>query len=470
MELLRTEKNVFTTDEILKAIEDYEEHHVPHLERMWRYYRAKNPTIMDKPKPDANNPDHRTKVSYGRKIVTTFKGYGYRPGYITYKAENEPYIDALRHTFRLNNEAVKTSRSGRNTAIFGMAYELFYIVLDDDGEPSAEAEPRFINVDPRNLLLYYNHDPEPTKMLSIYYFWMSDDNYRVEVCNAEAKTIYDRIKNPNGTWRLDEMKVEQNYFDEVPVIAYYLGDETMGIIEPVVDLIDAYDMLVSDSIIEFDRFANAYLLLKGFSLTDPQKKEAQSFSRSLRLLKRRRVFENLKETDDVKFLLKDTPKEFIAWLADLIKEEIHKQSHVPDFMSEKMGGNISGVAIARLMFDFENLISSAEGDFNIGLDDRIRLITFVYDKGKRALGGEASDVTISHKRNVPQNVKEFAETALIMKNAGFSSYLVADVMPDDVIPDVDAELKRQKDERDQAFADVEMFRPEEEEEEDADEV
>jgi len=479
MELLRTEKDIFDTDDILKALKSYEEERVPKFDTWWKYYKAKNTAITSRPAPDANNPDHRTKVSYGRKLVMTWKGYAYRPGYITYKSEKEQFLEALLHTFKLNNEVVKTSRTGRNTGIFGVAYELFYIDLPEGSTDMApKAEPMFINVDPRNMLLFHDYSPEPKKMISIYVYPINKDWHKVEVSTPTVITKYDRIRKPGAyggvteQWTLTEISSRPNQFGEVPVVAYYLGDEQMGIIEPVIDLIDNYDMLVSDSVVEFDRFANAYLLLKGFSLTDAQKQESQSFSMALRSLKRKRVFEKLKETDDVKFLLKDTPKDFIAWLAELIRDEIHKQSHVPDFMSEKLGGNISGVAVARMMFDFENLVSSAEGDFNIGLDARLRLITNVYQKGNRNLDGDAADVTISHKRNVPQNVKEFAETAVLMKNAGFSSYLVADIMPDDVIPDVEAELARQKEERTQAFADVEMFQrpPVDEEEEDADQV
>jgi len=454
MELLRTELEEFDEEQILKAIEEHETARVPHLDDMWDYFTAKNPEITKRKVVDQNNPDNKTVVSYGRKLITTFKGYGYRPGYITYKSENEQFLDDLKQTFRINNETVKTSRTGRNVAIFGYAYELFYIEADE-----AKAEPRFINADPRAMIVYYDHEPEPNIKFAIRYYPITEEKYRVEVMSPLTITTYDRVKGafsmPGGSalgWKLENEIIRPNYFGEVPVVAYYLGDEAVGIIDPVRSLIADYDLLVSDSVIEFDRFAHAYLLLTKMSLTDPQKKESQSFSRVLREIKRKRVFERLNSTDDVKFLLKETPVEFISWLAEMIRSEIHKQSHVPDFMSEKLGGNLSGVAVARLMFDFENLVSSAEGDFNIGLMERIRLITLVYAKGGRP-AGEPADITISHKRNVPLNVKEFAEIAKTMSETGFSKYLVADIMPDDIIPDVDVELERQTTERSSFYGD-----------------
>jgi len=471
MELLRTELKTLDEEQILKAIEDHEKTRVVELNALWAYYSAKNPEILKRETPDANNPDNKTVVSYGRKLVKTFQGYGYRPGYITYKSENEQFLVDLKHTFAINNEKVKTSRTGRNTGIFGYAYELFYLAPD---EPT-KAEPRFINADPRTMVVYYDHQPEPNIVFAIRYYAIEKDRYHVEVMYPQTIVTYDRVKSASSLpgssalgWQLENMVEQANYFGEVPVVAYYLGDEAIGIIEPVRTLIDDFDVLVSDSINEFDRFSHAYLVLKKMSLTPQSKKDSGSYSRALSLLKRKRVFENVPADGDIKFLLKDTPKDFIAWLSELVREEIHKQSHVPDFMSEQLGGATSGVAVARMMFDFENLVSSAEGDFDISLYERIRMITVGYKKAQSP-AGEPADITISHKRNVPQDVREFAETAVLMKNAGFSAYLIADIMPDDIVPDVEAELQRQKDERETMFADMPMFESKDEEDEDEDE-
>ena len=453
MKLLRTELEVFTDQQILKAIEDYEANHVPHLQDLWEYYVAKNPKILGRPVVDESNPDNKTVVSYGRKIITTFKGYAYRPGFISYKSENEDFLADLKLTFARSSEKVKTSRTGRNMGIFGFTYEVFFF----NQEEGASAEPHWINNDPRTLILYYDHSPEPNKRLAIRLFQVADDKWRVEVMYPTEIVTFDRVRTSSTVasvtgWELENRKATPNFFGKIPVAAYYLGDEAIGIIEPVRTLIDDYDNLVSDSMIEFDKFAHAYLLMAKMSLTDSQKKESQTFSRALWSLKRKRVFERLQSTDDIKFLLKDTPVAFISWLAELVRNEIHKQSHVPDFMSEKLGGDLSGVAVARLMFDFENLVSSAEGDFNLGLMERLDLIVTAFQKAGRS-AGESADIVVSHKRNVPQNVKEFAETAGLMSNAGFSRELIAEIMPDDVIPDVQAELKRQRDERANAFGD-----------------
>jgi hypothetical protein len=42
-----------------------------------------------------------------------------------------------------------------------------------------------------------------------------------------------------------------------------------------------------------------------------------------------------------------------------------------------------------------------------------------------------------------------------MSQTGFSRYLIADIMPDDIIPDVEQELERQDEDREAAMPDIE---------------
>ena len=183
----------------------------------------------------------------------------------------------------------------------------------------------------------------------------------------------------------------------------------------------------------------------------------------LRDLKKRRVFENLPKDAEIEFLTKDIPDEFITFMTGLLKEEIHVQSHVPDFASEKFASGVSGIAVQRLLFDFENVVSSTEADFDVGLMERIRLITIIMEKS-RAGGGSPDMINISHKRNIPLNLSDFAKTSKTMKEAGFSSWLCADIMPDDVVPNVEEELERQKEEREEMMPDIDQFNEEDEDE------
>ncbi len=317
------------------------------------------------------------------------------------------------------------------------------------------------------MILLYDFSPEPKKVIAIRYYQMDENTYHVDIATPETIRAYSRTKKVGSDkWEYALEGEFVNFFGEVNVVPYYLGDDMLGVIRPVKSLIDDYDLLVSDSIVEFDRFANAYLRLVGMNIDAMANNNQKGTNWALRLLKRKRVFENLPRdvgSDAVTFLTKDIPKEFIEYMTTLVRDEIHKQSHIPDFTSEKVGSNLTGVAVQRLMFDFENLVSSAEGDFDLGLSERIHLIKKVYELGRRGVDGAEWDVTISHKRNVPQNIKEFAEIAQLLEQAGMSKYLQADVFPDDIIPDVEKELQRQSEEAEERMArmpDIELVEDE----------
>lgn len=473
MQIMKTEKETLTESEILDVIWNYEKKEVPELDKYWEYYKGKNVSIIKRKKADPNNPDNKLIVSYGRKLINTYTGYGYRPRYISYHPnikiedidfEDESdekestssvekyYLSQIKAIFEVNNEHIKTNRAGRNTAIFGLSYEVLYIDREFDiydKDFYLKAVPKFFTVDPRELILLYDYDPEPKPKIGIRFFKMDSVNkYKVEVYYKDEIIEYlrERKDEYDNTWTLTRIQSYPNYFEEIPIIAYYMGDEIQSIMSNVLTLIDAYDVLFSDSMNEFDRFAFAYLVMKKISLTNPiDKKDPTKFSSILELIKKRRVFEGLDKDADIKFLTKDIPTSFIQYMAKEIREQIHIQSHIPDFTNEKMNG-ASGIAIQRLMFDFENLVSSAEADFDIGLYNRIALITHVMKKLKNDFYGSPEMIRINHKRNVPLNTLEFAQTAMIMSNAKFSRRAIVGIMPEDIIPNVEKELQYEKEE------------------------
>jgi SPP1 family phage portal protein len=477
MVLQKTNKTVLNSDDILKHIEEHEIKIVPHLDLLWEYYKGKNTKILLRPIPDQNSPDNKVIVSYAKKIITTYTGYGYRPKYITYKpnvkktskeientendvspkAKEDPvekkFCNDIQAIYNSNNEHIKTNRAGRNIAIFGLSYELLYIDSEYSKETlSMKAIPRFFTIDPREMIALYDFEPEPKIVMAIrYYKMMSDNEYKVEVYYKDKMVPYIRYRESNNQtkWLLKPDGEESpNYYSDVPIIAYYRGDEIQSIVENVLTLINAYDVLMSDSMNEFDRFAFAYMIMKKISLTSPvDKKDPIKSNNALKELKRRRVFEGLDKDADVKFLTKDIPTRFIQYMALKLKEEIHLQSHVPDFTM--LTGALSGAAIDRLLFDFENLVSSDEADFDVALIRRGQLITELLIKLNR-LSNEVdfgTMINIQHKRNLPLDKNNYATLALTLSSGGFSRRMIVSQMPEDMVPDVEAELEEEKKEQ-----------------------
>jgi SPP1 family phage portal protein len=189
------------------------------------------------------------------------------------------------------------------------------------------------------------------------------------------------------------------------------------------------------------------------SIGDPTGQNPRLLKQILARIKQSRTFDNLKDQNDVTLLTKDIPQDVIEYMTKLLKDQIHEQSHVPDFNSEKFSGALSGAAIERMLFDFENVVSSAQADFDLGLYDRMKLMTTILEKSG-ITGGDPLDIVISHRRNIPIDELDVAQVAVAMRNIGISMESVLENMPREVIPSVEMELERQKTETASAYPDM----------------
>jgi SPP1 family phage portal protein len=169
-------------------------------------------------------------------------------------------------------------------------------------------------------------------------------------------------------------------------------------------LIDAYDVLASDSMNEFDRFAWAYLLLVGFQLKEKDLKE----------IKRKRVFEKLPDKSAVDFLTKDIPTEFIQFMANWIKQEIHKQSFIPDIDELKFSGAVSGVAIDKFIYLMEYVAVDKESFYHLGLKKRLKMINRITPFK------DLNKIEIQFTRNLPNNEVEKVDNYVKLDGRGIS--------------------------------------------------
>ena len=369
------------------------------------YYIGENPEIRNRKTASTEGaPDNRIASPYARKLINTVSGYMYRPGYIQYGVDDntqDEYKGRLNRVFAVNSESSKTARAGKLSSIFGAAYEVHY--TRNTGTP----EPRFTLLASEDFLPVYSNDVEPELVAGIHRYY---DDVTGRTVGIEHIDIYyaDVVQSygSEGSIKAETMRLEGEVphgYGMVPVVVYKNNDEWMGDYEHVLKLIDAYDVLMSDSMNEFDRFAWAYLVLKELNMD----------AESLKDVKMKRVFEVMKE-GSVEFLTKDIQTQFIQFMRDWLKEEIHKQTHIPDMTDVHFAGNQSGVAIRYKLSDLENIAAVKEIGFREGLQRRIALLnSFWMTQGLQVVPPE--DISITMNRNIPANYKEQAEIMAMLR-------------------------------------------------------
>ena len=391
-----------------------------------QYYEGRNPTILNRDIKVVNAPNYKLPVSYARKIIRTVVGYMYKPGLITYNIEDDAYGDLLREVFEQNNEDTKTTAMGRQTSIQGVGYELHYV--------TPMGIPRFAQVPADRLIPVYTYDIEPQLAAAIRIARKTDEGKDIEVYYPfRVEYYFIPSKQMGNNPKIESRGSAEHLYSSVPVVVFENNEEQIGDFDLVIDLIDAYDLLISDSLNEFDRFAQAYLIMKGLSLKEED----------VNKIKQRRIIETVDKESMISFLTKEIPSEYIRFMSEWIRKEIHKQTHVPDFTDTTLGTEMSGAALDRLFYDFEFIAADKEDRFRDALKRRVELINEVLRI--RAPVGipeviEQGMIDIVMNRDKSNQLKELAETAMAYDTLISKRTKLEQFAP--FVDDVDEELER----------------------------
>ena len=218
-----------------------------------------------------------------------------------------------------------------------------------------------------------------------------------------------------------------HYFNAVPVVCYVNNDEAQADFEKVVDLIDAYDLAVSDTANNLEYFADAYLVLSGMGGTQAE---------DITEMKENRVM-LLDDGGSAQWLVKGTSNVEVEEYKNRLKEDIHTLSNVPNMGDESFGNASSGEALKYKLFGLENTVSIKERNFEQGVENRIKLIVTILNKK----GGsyDYTDVTMTFTRNIPTNLTTSADIATKLMGV-VSHETVLSLMP--FIDDARAELDK----------------------------
>ena len=433
--------------DIIKIVDNYITDMSAQYSKEELYLKGKNTSILSSKikDNDLNIPNWRIPVAYGRKIVKTVTGYMYAPGLITY--QDAP--DKLTEIFKNNEEPIENQSLGTYQGANGKTYELQYI--GDDGEYN------FAMVKASEGIAIYDYSIKP-KMQAFIRFYMKQKAWIYHVYYSDKIFKFERkvdmvenkaIAKDNTIALLEE---EENIFNEIPIIEIDNNGNEVSDISIVIDLIDAYDMLVTDGANEISRFAWAYLLLFGMKI------EADK----LEQIKKQRVMQNLPDEARVEFLTRDIPSEFIETLAARVKKEIHLQSFIPDIDEVTFTSGASGVAISKFIYLMEFIAAEKEAFFKSALYKRLKLMNVIYPEI------DPDTIKIEFQRNKPESDAIGAEIYQKLDGRGISRETL--ITKYTSIEDAEEEMKKYDKEQEKnktaSFEDVEETDDTNEEEED----
>ena len=386
---------------VTKLIQNHKPY-LPRYEKLQKYYEGET-AILERTKSDTSKPNNKVSSGYPSYIIDLMQGmFVGKP--ISYTGKDQDYLAVIQDVFSYNDEQDENSELAKMMGIKGRAYEIVY--MDED------AMVRFNEVDADEMIVVYNTKISPEMIFAIRPYKVVDPVNDKETEKADVYTAEENIYYATGENGLAEVKREDHFFGQVPVIEYLNNAEGIGDFERVIPLIDAYDKANSDTANDFEEFTDAILVLGGMIGTT---------AADATKLKEDRIILTDGEKQSAYWLIKDINDTALENYKNRLNEDNHKFTKIPDMTDASFAGNSSGVALEHKLLALEQILSTKERKFKRALQKRVELISTIlniFDSGYNYM-----DVDISFTRNKPINVKEAVEIASMLR--GFTSMSTA---------------------------------------------
>ena len=427
------------------AIAEFTKDVLPKLEKMARAYAGQG-AIMGRTRA-SGLPNNKLVHAYPRYIATMAAGYLVgEPVKYTDEAQ-AGMLEALENVHRSSNIDSVDAELATHAATYGKGVCICY--ADEAGKPKAAA------LDPREAFVVYDDTVEHRPIFGVHWLEKKDVSGKSVGVSVHVHTdTEDLLFEGKTLTTLNAVKGETkaHVFGGVPMVEFWNNAQETGDFEPVLSLIEAYDVLESDRVNDKQQFTDAVLLLTGCTLEEPEEEygeegEEGESERDTRTPAQKLLEEKTLSLPDenakAEWLIKKGDEAGAEILRNAIKSEIHKQSMVPDLTDEHFAANASGVAMRYKLLGLEQLTKNKERWFREGLKCRMRLFAaFMQVLGLGTL--DAETVQIVFTRSLPVNETEVSAMVAQLSGIVPQKALLAQVP---FVQDVDeaiAELDREQ--------------------------
>lgn len=387
--ILRTQNINITATRIMSAIE-WHKSQLPRYEMLKAYYDGEQ-NILNRTVRVDSNANNKIITNFCNLITNTLTSY-FIAKPMEYITENNKTLAQLEILGRLNHEEDHNYEMAKNASMFGHSFEIVY--FDEN------AIPKYERVSPLNTFLLYDIDKNgEVPFGAIRYTEYVDGLTQKKIIRAD---YYDEQNITSYTFLegvpAEITEPEPHMFDGVPIIELKNNEGRMGDFEVVLELQDAYNLLMSDRTNNIENNVNALLILKNYSIADTD--EAK---RLVQTLKARGVLA-MDDNGSAEFLSQNIDSTSSKELAESIAKDIHKISCCPDMSDESFSGNTSGVAMKYKMFGADQVVGAKERKFKTLALKRLGLIASAPNTKLNL-----EDIDVLFDRNTPKNEVELID-------------------------------------------------------------
>lgn len=418
----------FESENWIHRLEKYINRHrseqLPRLQELKRYYLTDNNIKYRLPKTDEYAADNRIASDFARYITIFEQGYMLgKP--VQYKNNDDVLQKQIDNFNKRNNEAYHNVLIKTDLSIYGRAYELETVTLDEE----KKAFVKLVRLDPENTFVVYDDTTDNNSLFSVYYYTIDyGDGQRKDFVNVYTSDIlYMYVNDHENKLGLHLVDFDDYVFNGVPVNEFANNEDRTGAYEPVLDSIDAYDLSQSELANFQQDSMDAILMITGNPYTGTAQNdldEEGNIVPNSRLavslaFKRARIMimdDNPNpngSTPDAKYLIKEYDAAGSETYKQRLVNDILRFTFTPDTLDANFSGTQSGEAMKYKLMASDNRRVMQQRLFEKGLMRRLRLAVNVWRiKGNESVAyDQINDTNIIFTANVPKSDSEIVALA-----------------------------------------------------------
>ena len=391
------------------------------------YYYGKH-AILNRTFDDASKPNNKVVTNIPKYITQVRTGY-FSSAPMSIDSINESYLEDIRTVLDNNDFKHIFSQLDTYCSIYGHAFLVMY--LDDNSEIRIRPQK------PTEWIMVYDNSLEQKPKFAIRYYCWLDDIDNQQMYDIELWTDREIIVYEGSPITLQEVSRRDHYFGRLPVIEFMENESRHGAYEDVINLIDAYELMLSDTANTVSYFSDCYLILEGMDQTDPEEIEQMKNNRILLI----------PEGTSASFLQKNINETYNENLIKRLQEQIFVVACTPLLSDSSFSSNSSGVAIQFKLYSMEKSIQNKENIFNAGFNKMFELIKTILNI-RGATYTEEDKILLTFTRSLPLDLTSLADSISKLRGIVSNKTLMSQL---DFVTDVKLEQEQMDKERQEEF-------------------
>lgn len=352
----------------MQLIELHQQHYVPRLKLLYDYWDGKFP-IFNKDRKPLNKPDNRLACNFIKYEVEEFNGYmtgiPVKSAYSSNAESEEMVAEKAEYNRRFtirNNQEDNDSQLSQDCDVYGVAYEMLY--QDEDGEIGCQP------LSPMSTFIVVDDSILHRRLFGCHYYTYIDDfgdeeSYIKGSISDDQNVYYFNDKPDTKDW--DDIDIHE--FGACPIHQFVENSDYSALAEDVLNLVDAYNEVISEKKNSVDYFGDEYLAILGAMLDEKGLKDVKD-NRIINLA----CTEDSEQPITVQFLQRSDSDNVEENLLDRLWRLIFQLSMVNDLSDENFSGSTSGVALRYKLQGMSNLAAKKERKFKAAMIERYKMI------------------------------------------------------------------------------------------------